>query len=357
MLSEGSTAGPAGKFGAPDRRGEPSQKLWGLTKAGLDSAAIKLKREPDVMGGRARGAGTGGAPHAMAVNSTAVAFIRGGRLPGASAGIGGIDSWRTEAAHPLSSSGKRNVRADAVFQDKDACVPLLMVEVDRSTEPAHVLADKVASYADFYARRVRPPGLPPSTGHGTIGDLNTVPFWETLYRRTGLAGLPPLAIVLTGAGPTALEGRMRAVGRLSREFWAGQEHAEYSYGTSDDGDGGFYLGFTGKVPLVMTTLDRLQQHGPMGPVWFRVAQERGREPEPLLKALTDTRTAAEYRQRRKQRERAAPALSSLRVRSGRARAWCVAGVSRASRSDGSPGGYALAGCGLVRPLRPGAPFV
>jgi hypothetical protein len=157
VLSEGSTAGPAGKFGAPDRRGEASQKLWGLTKAGLDAAAIKLKREPDVMGGHARGAGTGGAPHAMAVNATIVAFTRGGRLPGAPAGIGGIDSWRTEVAHPLTSSGKRNVRADAVFQDKDAGVPLLMVEVDRYTESAHVLADKVGAYADFYARRVRDP--------------------------------------------------------------------------------------------------------------------------------------------------------------------------------------------------------
>ncbi|WUH88741.1 integrase core domain-containing protein [Streptomyces sp. NBC_00433] len=59
---------------------------------------------------------------------------------------------------------------------------------------------------------------------------------------------------------------------------------------------------------------RPQQHGPMGPVWFRVAQERGREPEPLLQALTDTRTAAEYRQRRKQRERAAEAAEAERQR-------------------------------------------
>jgi hypothetical protein len=90
---------------------------------------------------------------------------------------------------------------------------------------------------------------------------------------------------------------MRAVGKLSREFWAGTEHADYSYGATAPDDGDFYLDFTAKVPLVITTLDRLQQHGPMGPVWFRVAQHRGGEPEPLLKALTDTHTAAEYRQR------------------------------------------------------------
>ncbi|NJP47797.1 replication-relaxation family protein [Actinacidiphila epipremni] len=241
------------------------------------------------------------------------AFIRGGRLPGSPAGMGVLESWRTEVPHALTSSGRRNVRADAVFQDKTAGVPLLMVEVDRATESAHVLADKVGASADFYARRVRPPGQP-STGRSTIGDLNTVPFWETLYPRTGLPGWPPLAIVLTGAGPTALDNRMRSVGQLSREFWAGTEHADYSYGATDADDGDFYLDFTAKVPLVMTTLDRLQQHGPMGPVWFRVAQHRGGEPEPLLQALTDTHTAAEYRQRRKQRQRAAEAAEAERQR-------------------------------------------
>jgi hypothetical protein len=220
VISEGSTAGPAGKFGAPDRQGEPSQKLWGLTPLGLDAATKALNRDPDLMGGYARGAGTEGAPHAMAVNATITAFIRGGRLPGSPAGMGVLESWRTEVPHALTSSGKRNVRTDAVFQDKAAGVPVLMVEVDRATESAHVLADKVASYADFYARQVRPPGQP-GTGRGTIGEMNTVPYWETLYPRTGLPGLPPLAIVLTGAGPTALTNRMLTVGQLSRDFWAG----------------------------------------------------------------------------------------------------------------------------------------
>ncbi|MFG1808277.1 replication-relaxation family protein [Streptomyces sp. NPDC049040] len=146
--------------------------------------------------------------------------------------MGGLEAWRTEVPHPLTGSGKRNVRADAMFQDKAAGVRLLMVEVDRATEPAHVLADKAGSYADCYARRVRPLGLP-GPGRGTIGEMNTVPSWETLCPRTGLSGLPPVAIVLTGAGPTALANRMRAVAGLSCEFWAGTEHAGYSH--PDDG--------------------------------------------------------------------------------------------------------------------------
>ncbi|MCZ4126223.1 hypothetical protein, partial [Streptomyces sp. H39-S7] len=56
VVSEGNTAGPAGRFGAPDRTGEPSQKLWSLTPAGLDAAGRLLERDPQELGGRARGA-------------------------------------------------------------------------------------------------------------------------------------------------------------------------------------------------------------------------------------------------------------------------------------------------------------
>lgn len=70
VVFEGNTAGPAGRFGAPDRTGEPSQKLRGLTPTGLDAAGKLLGCAPEDVGGRARGAGRGGAPHAMGVNAT-----------------------------------------------------------------------------------------------------------------------------------------------------------------------------------------------------------------------------------------------------------------------------------------------
>lgn len=236
----------------------------------------------------------------MAVNDTITAFTRGGTLPGGPAGIGTIDCWRTEVPHPLTSSGKRNVRADAVFQDKAAGMPLLRVEVDRATESVHVLADKVGAYADFYARRVRDPAPSASFGRGRIGDLDTVPFWETLYRRTGLTGLPPLAIVLTGAGLAALDNRIRAVAGLSREHWAPQRETGSYHSVNP-------LDFTGRIPLVMTTLDRLQQHGPSGPVRLRIDGYRPADGQPLLQALADIHTEAEYDQRQKQREQAAKA--------------------------------------------------
>lgn len=182
VRSEGDTAGPAGRLGAPDRGGVA--ELWNLTDPGLDAARRLLERDADQMGGSARGVGRGGAPHAMAVNATIIAIIRGG--------IGGITSWRTEVPHPLSSTGKRNVRADAVLCAPDDGLPLLMLEVDRGTEPVSRVSAKLASYVAFYRRSVNDPGEP-SDWTARMTGTGQVPFWETLYPDTGLPGWPPLA--------------------------------------------------------------------------------------------------------------------------------------------------------------------
>ncbi|MCM2425086.1 hypothetical protein [Streptomyces sp. RKAG337] len=57
---------------------------------------------------------------------------------------------------------------------------------------------------------------------------------------------------------------------------------------------------------MLTTLERLQQHGLHGPSFRRVVQCRG-EFEPLLQALTDTHTQAAYWQRERPRRAAAEA--------------------------------------------------
>ncbi|KJY23834.1 hypothetical protein VR45_41785, partial [Streptomyces sp. NRRL S-495] len=94
--------------------------------AGLDAAAHVLDRARSEMGG----AGRTGAPHAMAVNETVLAFVRGGSTAdGAPGGIGMVTSWSTETEFTLPG-GKRKVRPDAVLQAPEIGVPLLMVEVD-----------------------------------------------------------------------------------------------------------------------------------------------------------------------------------------------------------------------------------
>lgn len=176
-------------------------------------------------------------------------------------------------------------------------MPLLMVEVDRATEPAHRAADKLAAYAALYRRRVTDPAAP-GTWRRT-GEDGTVPYWSTLYPGTGQPGWPPVAFVFTGAGPRALANRMQTVADLSRDHWAAEYRTD-SGTVREDRDG--YLDFTHAVPLVLTTLDRLKQHGPMGAAWWRVAQRRSAEFEPLLQALTNTYTKAEFHERQERRD-------------------------------------------------------
>ncbi|CAG7623812.1 hypothetical protein SBRY_170012 [Actinacidiphila bryophytorum] len=94
VVSEDNTAGPRGRIGAPDRTGTAAQKLWRLTPAGREYADQIMVEGVD--GGLARGVARGGAKHAMAVNETVIAFVRGGTLPGAAPGICGVRSFHRD---------------------------------------------------------------------------------------------------------------------------------------------------------------------------------------------------------------------------------------------------------------------
>ncbi|MEV6012582.1 hypothetical protein AB0M29_38045 [Streptomyces sp. NPDC051976] len=62
----------------------------------------------------------------------------------------------------------------------------------------------------------------------------------------------------------------------------------------------------------MNRANRLEQHGPLGPVWFRIDGHHREDGAPLLQALEDVRTEAEFDQRQKQRRRAAEAEEQRR---------------------------------------------
>ncbi|SDP44294.1 hypothetical protein SAMN05216259_1325, partial [Actinacidiphila guanduensis] len=130
--------------------------------------------------------------------------------------------------------------------------------------------------------------------------------------------LPPLAIVPAGAGPTALTNWMRAVAGLSREHWAPRRGTSSYHGVNREGDFyPFYLDFAGRIPLVMTTLDRLKEHGLSGPVWLRIDGYRPAEGQPLLQALADIRPYADFHQRQERREQAAEAERQRRAEAER----------------------------------------
>ncbi|TRO55526.1 replication-relaxation family protein, partial [Streptomyces sp. IB201691-2A2] len=257
-------------------------KLWSLTSHGLDAAAEALGRPADQMGGTARGAARSGAPHAMAVNETIIAITRTPAAPTSPVprqrtesasppaaveadatglrGIGTVGSWSTEASLNLPSSrGTRTaVRADAVLQAPEAGLPVLFVEVDNCTETPERLAAKFEKYRTYFRLKTKTP-----QGHD-------VPVWRSRYAATGRDGHPPVAVVFnpgTRTGPESLKNRMNTVLQQTRDVWSGTYQWHGTYGAGEERDG--YYDYADAIPVLFTTLDRLQADGPHAAVWRR----------------------------------------------------------------------------------------
>ncbi|MBT2530510.1 replication-relaxation family protein [Streptomyces sp. ISL-99] len=159
----------------------------------------------------------------------------------------------------LTTPSKGSPRADAVLTAPQAGVPVLFVEVDNGTEPREIVANKIHKYRRFFRR----------TAKDTDG--RDIPMWQTLYsdhsRDHKRVGYPPVAFVFTAqVGPEAMMNRMKAVRDLSLDSWKGQWNSVSLYGAGDK-DG--YRDYDDTVPVIVTTLTRLQQHGPHGPIWWR----------------------------------------------------------------------------------------
>ncbi|MBT2401781.1 replication-relaxation family protein [Streptomyces sp. ISL-100] len=247
------------------------------------------------MGGTAKASVPSGAPHARRVTDTITAFLQPvpeptrpvvrknkpartvppqAGAPVRPAGLGTLAGWETEVVLPVSGTlttpSKGSPRPDAVLTAPQAGVPVLFVEVDNGTEGPQIVADKILKYRRFLRRTVKD-----TNGHD-------IPMWQTLYSDHGRrAGYPPLAIVFTKqVGPEAMTNRMKAVRDLSTECWKGHWHSGSIYG-ADVKDG--YRDYDGTVPVIVTTLARLHQHGPHGPIWWRY----GRSSWETLEAALD----------------------------------------------------------------------
>ncbi|MEE6269177.1 replication-relaxation family protein [Streptomyces diastatochromogenes] len=278
-----------------------TEKLWNLTGPGLEAAAAVLDRPAREMGGTARGAARAGAKHAVKVTDTIVAFLQTPPEPtspvprkqpqsvptAASAapvgndtdiapaaarerpqGLGQISSWATEVVLPVSGTqaapGKNSPRADAVLTAPEAGVPVMFVEVDNGTENPIALSYKATRYREFFRRPVKQPTR--TRNPYALPAKKPVPMWEALYGPLGREGYPPLAIVFTKqVGPTAMNNRIERVRRLTEVHWSG----EYKDADTGLGERDGYTDYADAVPIVVTTLDRLREHGPLGPVWFR----------------------------------------------------------------------------------------
>ncbi|MFD9127418.1 replication-relaxation family protein [Kitasatospora sp. NPDC059571] len=242
------------------------------------------------MGGTARGAGRSGAQHAMAVNETIAAFVLGGRAPGAAGGVGTVRSWSTETEF-LLPGGKRKVRPDGVWQAPEIGVPVLMVEVDRSTMAPADVAAKFPRCRELFRTKVR--DNDPALANQEPAD-RTVHWWRRTWPDHTRPGYPPVALVVTDAGPLALANRQQAVADLSADCWRGRwcrEVRDYN----DDG----WREYDAAVPIVATILELLAEHGPLGPVWWRFGRS-GRHS--LIEALENPNSRAAYDLRQAARE-------------------------------------------------------
>ncbi|MFI1808401.1 replication-relaxation family protein [Streptomyces californicus] len=294
-----------------------TEKLWHLTPAGLEAAGVVLERDVRDMGSTAKASVASGAPHARKVTDTITAFIQPvpvptkpvvrknqpAPLPAAAPplppplpppGISTIDAWETEVVLPVGGSFvnpvKGSLRADAVLTAPEAGLPMLCVEVDNGTEDRPRLAAKLGKYVRFYQRTVHAPGR------------SEVPLWTTLYEKSDRGGYPPLAIVFTAdVGAKAMRNRMTAVRDLTRHCWRGKWNGEDMYGgTSRDG----YRDHSRALPVIVTTLARLQQHGPLGSIWWRYGHS---DWETLKTALDNPDDFRAYRVRDEERRRTAEA--------------------------------------------------
>ncbi len=277
---------------ASDGNTKTGHKTWRLEgAAGLEAAGQVLGLFRSEMGSTARGAGRTGAQHAMAVNETIAAFVLGGTAEGAPGGVGALADWATEVEYVLPG-GRRKVRPDAVWQAPEIGVPVLMVEVDRSTMSPERVARKFTAYRELFRTKVK--NNDPALADEEPAD-RMVHWWRRDWPGHTRPGYPPVALVVTDAGPTALANRQEKVADLAREA----SGATWWVRPKDDADGDGWHEYDDAVPVVSTTLELLAEHGPLGPVWWRFGRA-GRHS--LLDALESPHTEKAYAERKKARE-------------------------------------------------------
>ncbi|MFJ1804458.1 replication-relaxation family protein [Streptomyces sp. NPDC088180] len=215
--------------------------LRNLTTKGLEAASYELRRPVSEMGSTARGAGSSGASHPMAVNETVIALLRPkpnlARLvddpPHVRAaaqaavdtpsGIGTIASFWTEVPLPATGTwnapGKGGAQADLVLTAPQDGVPLLFIEVDNCHETPEELADKLEKYARFFRRKVKDT------------DGRERPMWRTRWNApdtwTGDQTHPPILLVFNKLGERNPDITVAKLSELTSHLWQGRRNKGY----------------------------------------------------------------------------------------------------------------------------------
>lgn len=204
---------------------EDQRQVWVLTKRGhgeakklLEPKGIRVsalreeKYDPDT----GELLGTSYDDHAAAVTSTAAELHR--------AGIGHRLGFQTEIGHRLADGYVQ--RADLVVRAPEAGVPVLLLEIDRRSEDAHDLVDKLRRYWEWGRL------LPKDADKHTVDLVRSRPdaidqlvdhekrLWRRVYPPTGREGLVPLAFVFADTTEAKVANTVAVLEEAGRRYWA-----------------------------------------------------------------------------------------------------------------------------------------
>ncbi|MFB6833798.1 hypothetical protein [Streptomyces hydrogenans] len=249
---------------------EDQRHVWVLTKRGHDEAkqllepkGIRLstlrEKRYDPVTGKLLGAGYD--DHAAAVTSTAAELHR--------AGIGHRLGFATEIGHRLADGYAQ--RADLVVRAPEAGVPVLLVEIDRRSEDAHDLVVKLRRYWQWGWL------LPKDADKRTVDLVRSRPdaiehvgheqrLWRRVYPPTGREGLAPLAFVFADTTGAKVANTVAVLEEAGRRYWAPRRYDTLYPKAITARD------YRQAVPVIVTTLEQLTEHGAGAAVWRRLGR-------------------------------------------------------------------------------------
>ncbi|MEU3603671.1 replication-relaxation family protein [Streptomyces sp. NPDC006798] len=286
------------------RRGHGEAKQL-LEPEGIRVSALREKKHDPVTG---KLLGASYDDHAAAVTSTAAELHR--------AGIGHRLGFQTEIGHRLADGYVQ--RADLVVRAPDAGVPVLLVEVDRRTEDAHDLVAKLRRYWEW--GRLLPKDAPKRTVDlvrarpDVIEDFvdHEQRLWRRFYPPTGREGLVPVAFVFADTTEAKVDNTVTVLEEYGRRHWMPSRYGSLYR------DAITALDYHQAVPVLVTTLEKLQEHGADAAVWRRLGRDGEQtltdaldnpDGHALYRAQEARAEAEDERRRAAQREKERPVCS------------------------------------------------
>ncbi len=182
------------------------------------------------------------------------------------AGSGHRSCFQTEVLHRLA--GGYVQRADLVVRAPAAGVPVMLLEIDRRTEDAHELVHKLRRYGEWGRL------LPRDADKRAVDLVRSRPdaiedvghdkrLWRRVYPPTGREGLVPLTFVFADTTKAKVANTVAVLEEAGRRYWAPRRYETYCRQAIAAKD------YSQAVPVVVTTLEQMTEHGADAAVWWR----------------------------------------------------------------------------------------